>query len=358
MKILYGITKSNFGGAQRYVFDLAVETKRLGHDVAVLCGGDGPLVQKLKAKNIKVILLNRLERDIFIGKEIASFFQILKVLKKERPDIFHINSSKMGGLGGLAGRLNGAKKIIFTSHGWAFSELRPGWQKVLIKFFVWLTILLSHKVICVSEKTREQVSRWPFVKSKLVVIYNGIDKFEIAPRTRTKFTVGTIGELHKIKGHDVLLKAWQKFVRNRDAKLVIIGDGEEKQNLKNMAKNMNIYGSVIFEGAMDDARSLLSNFDIFVFPSRSENLPYAILEAGLAGLPVIASAVGGIPEIIETGANGILVPKEDPEILFSSLILLAEDENLRKRLGTNLKSSIQENFSFEKMAEKTLRLYL
>ena len=136
MKILYGITKSNFGGAQRYVFDLAKAAQEHEHDVSVLCGGDGLLASKLKAKNINVITLDKLERDISITKEISSFFQILKFLREEKPDIFHINSSKMGGLGGLAGRLTGVKKIIFTNHGWAFNEPRPNWQKILIKLLL------------------------------------------------------------------------------------------------------------------------------------------------------------------------------------------------------------------------------
>ena len=358
MKILYGITKSNFGGAQRYVFELATEAKRMGHDVAVLSGGQGALVKNLTKEKIKVIALNELERDIFIAKEFSSFLGILKILKQERPDIFHINSSKMGGLGGLAGRLAGVRKIVFTTHGWAFNEPRPLWQKVIIKFFVWLTILLSHKTICVSEKTKTDVANWPFTKNKLVVIRNGIREFELAPKTpRDALVVGTIGELHRIKGLDILLTAWKKFKKNNKAVLEIIGEGEERQNLENMASNLGISDSVVLKGFVDNARSLLSGFDIFCMPSRSEAMPYALLEAGLAGLPVIATSVGGIPEIIESGVNGVLVPVEDAETLFSTLILLAEDEELRKRLGTNLKSSIQENFSFKKMVEETFALY-
>ncbi|MBI2673890.1 MAG: glycosyltransferase family 4 protein [Candidatus Zambryskibacteria bacterium] len=358
MKILYGITKSNFGGAQLYVFDLARAMKRQGHDVVVLCGGKGILANKLGAEGIRVISLDKTQRDISLDKELVSFFHILKILKQEKPDVFHTNSSKMGGLGSLAGRIAGAKKIIFTAHGWAFNEPRPLWQKTIIKFFVWLTILLSHKTICVSEKTKEQIAHWPFIKKKLVVIHNGITPFKLAERVNPKFTVGTISELHKIKGHDILLKSWQKFIRNRDAQLVIMGDGEERQNLEKMAKNLDISDSVNFKGFVNNARLLLSNFDIFCMPSRSEAMPYTLLEAGLAGLPVIATPVGGIPEIIESGINGVLVPSEDSEALFSTLILLAEDKDLRKRLGANLKASIQENFSFEKTMKKTLQLYL
>lgn len=357
MKILYGITKSNFGGAQRYVFDLAIAMKKRDYEVAVLCGGQGILVEKLSKEKIKVIALNELRRDISIVKEVSAFFRILKVLREEKPDVFHINSSKMGGLGGLAGRLAGIRKIIFTAHGWAFNEPRPTWQKILIKVLVWLTMCLSHKTIFVSEGAKKDVSHWPFIKNKLTVIHNGISIFNLTERKDRSFAVGTIAELHRIKGLDVLLMAWSKFIKNHRAKLVIIGEGEERKNLENMANNLGISDSVTFKGSVDNARSLLSNFDIFCLPSRSEALPYTLLEAGLAGLPVIATTVGGVPEIIESGINGVLVPVEDAEALFSTLILLAEDENLRKRLGANLKASIQENFSFEKMVSKTLALY-
>ena len=113
-----------------------------------------------------------------------------------------------------------------------------------------------------------------------------------------------------------------------------------------------------FKGFIDDARSFLLGLDIFCMPSRSEAMPYALLEAGFAGLPIIATAVGGIPELIENGISGVLIPTENTEILLSSLILLKDNPDLRKRLGTNLKASIQEDFLFEKMAEKTFQLYL
>src|SRR3989344_4108720 len=314
MKILYGITKSNFGGAQRYVFELATEAKKRKHDVAVLCGQKGKLAEKLKEKNIKVIALKNLERDISLMKEVKSFVEIMKVLKKERPDVFHINSSKMGGLGGLAGRL-------------------------------------------------------AFIKNKLQVIKNGIREFELLPRIEARqklvsgispdtLLVGTTSELHKIKGLDVLLIAWSKFIKGRGAKLIIMNNGEEKDNLQNMAKELGISDSVIFKGFIDNARSFLSGFDIFCMPSRSEAMPYAPLEAGFAGLPVIATAVGGIPEVIENGVSGILIPTENTEILLSSLVLLKDNPSLRERLGTNLKASIQEDFSSEQMIAKTFQLYL
>ncbi len=359
MKILYGITKSNFGGAQRYVFDLATEVKKQGHEVFVLCGKGGTLVKKLGEENIKAIEIPSLGRDISIFDDITSFFSIYKILRKEKPGVFHINSSKMGGIGALAGRLAGIKKIIFTSHGWAFNENRSWIEKFIIKFLYWIILVLSHKTICVSEETRRQISKLPFVKNKLLVVHNGITQFSMLPtQPREILIVGALGELHNIKGFDILLKAWGKFVQKHGAKLQILGEGEERKKLEKLADELGVSRLVEFKGYVDNARAELLNFDIFVMPSRSENLPYAILEAGFAGLPVIASKVGGIPEIIENGVSGILVPKEDPETLLSSLILLAEDPELRKRLGGQLQKTIQQEFSLEKMVHDTLNVYV
>jgi len=367
MKILYGITKSNFGGAQRYVYDLAKVMKAQGHDVAVLCGGNGTLVEKLKEENIRVINLPYLQRDISIVDELRSLHFIFRTLFEEKPDIFHTNSSKMGGLGVVTARLAGVKRIIFTGHGWAFNEPRPWWQRPVIKFFTWLTIIGSHKTICVSEKTKKDVEKWPFIKNKLEVIYNGIELFELVPREDNTFTVGAISELHKIKGLDVLLIAWSKFIKNparttvqsgrRQAKLVIMGDGEERENLENMARNLGISDSVDFRGFIENARTHLSSFDIFVMPSRSEAMPCSLLEAGISGRPVIATYVGGIPEVIENGITGALVPPEDPEALLSSLVLFYDNPRMRDRLGDFLKKSVEEKFSKEKMISDTMRSY-
>ena len=367
MKIIYGITKSNFGGAQRYVFDLAREARKAGHDVSVMCGGKGVLVDKLKNHGIRVISIPHLQRDISLVDEFRSLHFIFRTLYEEKPDVFHTNSSKMGGIGNLAGRLAGIKKIIFTSHGWDFNApRRPWYAKIVIKFFVWLTILLSHRTICVSEKTKRDVARLPFVKTKLAVVYNGIENFEILSREQARselgisldeFVVGALSELHPVKGLDILLEAWSMFAKKHNAKLLIFGEGEARDELEELAELLEIKDSVEFRGYVDNARKYLRAFDIFCLPSRSENLPYVILEAGTAGVSTIATNVGGIPEIIETGISGVLVDPEEPDTLFSTLMLLKENKELRKRLGESLKETVLKNFTLKKMAHDTLKAY-
>lgn len=367
MKILYGITKSNFGGAQRYVFDLAIEAKKRGHQVAVLLGGRGLLSEKLEAEGVEVITLDALGRDISPLRDVQSFFHTLNVLHEWQPDVFHTNSSKMGLVGNLAARVTRVPHIIFTAHGWAFNESRPWYQKFVLKLIYWKIVLLSHKTICVSKKTLGDISGWPFISKKLKVVRNGIEPFEVKERTQARrelgvhedgvLVVGTIAELHHIKGLDVLLRAWSKFHKESQTHLFIIGEGEERQHLENMASNLGISESVTFKGFVNNARSLLSAFDIFVLPSRSEAMPYAPLEAGVAGIPVISTSVGGVPEIIESGITGALIPKEDSEALLSSLILFHENPRMRDRLGKDLKKVVEEKFSRQVILDETFNIY-
>ena len=173
LKILYLITKSNFGGAQRYVFDLAIEATRAGHDVIVGFGGNGALATKLNRAGIRTIEIPSLLRDINLTADIKSFFALIDIFGKEIPDIVHLNSSKMGALGACAARLwNGwshllrffnlggkPMHIIFTGHGWAFNEERSDIVRFIIGIAHWITIELSHETIAVSKRTRDQVWR-------------------------------------------------------------------------------------------------------------------------------------------------------------------------------------------------------
>jgi len=196
------------------------------------------------------------------------------------------------------------------------------------------------------------------VSHKLRVVKNGIKPFNLLPCASTNFTVGTLAELHKIKGLDILLKAWAEFIKTgATAKLVIMGGGEELENLKLQARSYKLEASVEFKGFVENARAHLKDFDIFVLPSRSENLPYAVLEAGLAGLSVVATSVGGIPEIIENGKEGLLVTPENVDDLAEAIETLYKDSELRKTLGENLKKKVSSEFSIEKMVEETLSLY-
>ncbi len=210
-KILFVITKSNWGGAQRYVFDLATHLPRDRFAVAVALGGTGAagaqtggLQQKLHEAGVRTIFVPSFVRYISAGSDIQSFFELYHLFKKESPDVVHLNSSKAGGVGALAARLAGVKKILFTVHGWPFWEPRHRGARGLIYMASWFTALLCHRVIVVSDYDLQVARNMPFVAPKVARIYNGIDlhpPLGSGARIRAVFPsgakiTGTVGDLN------------------------------------------------------------------------------------------------------------------------------------------------------------------
>ena len=366
-RILYIITKANWGGAQRYVFDLAISAKGAGHEVLVVSGTEGELTERLRTAGIAVKSIVSLGRDIKIFAELRALRDLVRITRNYSPDVIHGNSSKGGIFSGIAGRICNVPHIVFTAHGWAFNEARPWWQKKIIALVHWKTVLLSHQTICVSQAIARDIAHFPFVRSKLVVITNGIDPAPLLPKDEARthlasFTaplwVGTIAELHPIKQLGVLIQAFAKIAStHQDTVLVLMGEGEERERLETLVQKEGLATRVHFCGQVRDAASYLSALDIFVLPSRSEALAYVLLEAGNASLPVVASNVGGIPEVITNQENGILVPSGDSGAIAEALTTLLGNEALRAKLGRALHERVLRVFSKEKMLRETLARY-
>ncbi len=372
IKVCYVITKGNWGGAQKYVYTLATMLPKEKFDTVVILGAGEILKEKLEAAGIKVYELKSLKRDIRTWSEIKSFFTLFGIIWKVKPDILHLNSPKASGLGSLAGRMLFVHRIIQTVHGWSFNENRQAHSEFLIRFFSWITTILCHKTIVIAQREKEQVEVMPLVKdSKIVIVRNGVEKInfkdkgvaqkEIMSRIGKtdigdKLWIGTISELHKNKGLEYAISAVSKITSN--FAFFIIGEGEERKTLEDLAAINNLENKIFFVGFMDNANQYLKAFDIFTLTSIKEGLPYSVLEAGLAGLPVVASNVGGIPDIIDNGINGILVAKTKTGEIKRALEYMTEKPKEAKEFGLKLQSKIEKEFSIEQMMEKTLEVYI
>ncbi|MBX9765233.1 glycosyltransferase [Patescibacteria group bacterium] len=301
-KILYLITKANWGGAQRYVYDLATNLPKDRFEVQVAFGTEGLLEKKLREKNIPTSPIKGMQRDVSVSADLNSFFELLNLFRKEKPDIVHLNSSKAAGIGALAARIAGVPKIIFTAHGWPFGESRNAFSRALIYFFSWLTALFSHKVITVSDYDLRVAKEMPFVTGKVVRIYNGIGPQTFSPGDviRQSFPkgariTGTIGELNKNKNHIALIEDTKN---NADMYVAIVGEGELRELLEKKIEEYGLQSRVKLFGFIE-AREALKGFDEFALPSIKEGLPYVLLEAKAAGLPIVANRVGGVGEILD-----------------------------------------------------------
>ncbi len=365
MKILYIITKSNWGGAQKYVFDLATYMKNMGHDVSVAFGGEGKLAEKLKNKNIKTLKIENLERDISLSKEIKVAKRLFRILKSESFDIVHLNSSKVGALGGILARLARIKKIVFTAHGFPFREERGRLEIFLIKILSWLSIIFSSYTICVSEKDYNDVKNWPLVKKKIKVIWNGIEDIYFTKEEREeekegeKIKIVSIGELHKNKGFTFGVQAIKELIKERKdfAWSIYTFGGDEENALREEIKKENLENFIEIIKTKESSEKVLEDFDIYFLPSIKEGLPYVLLEASLATLAIVASDTGGVNEIVENEKTGYLVESKDILGFKNALKSLIENKELRKEYSFFAREKVLNNFSKEKMINSTLGLY-
>lgn len=382
LKVVLAITKSNWGGAQRYVFDIATGLAPHIYDVTVIAGGEGRLIDKLKEASVKTISVDTLKRDIGVFKDLRSFISFVRIIRRERPDILHSNSSKMGLFGALAGRITGVPRIIFTAHGWAFTEERRRFEKIMFFLAHYLTVIMYHITITVSEETKSYIQSDPIISKKLRVIHNGIEIPELLNREESRsmilsalpkdtqdkilkdgaLWIGTISELHPNKGLTFALQALsiQDQDKNRTNKSVfmIIATGELEARLRAEATELGIDDRVFFLGYIPNASIYLKAFDVFTLTSITEGLPYVLLEAGAAGLPVVASAVGGIGEIITDMKSGILIQPRQPKEIAAALSFYETRPDTRLEFGASLQENVRKNFLISYMREKTYNLYI
>jgi glycosyltransferase involved in cell wall biosynthesis len=367
-KVLFVVTKSNFGGAQRYVYDLATRLPRDKFHVAVACGPDadghtGHLSFLLEKKEIPTIEIPALTRDVRIVDDIRAFFALAGLFRAEQPDIVHLNSSKAGGLGALAARLSGVPRIVFTIHGLPADEERPRIQRAMIAFATWLTAALAHRTITLSQDAFERVRRLPFLFKKTSLVYNGIEPVEfltpsdarkqlraIDPAIPDGFLLGSIGELHANKGFDLAIDALPPHLH-----FVVIGAGEEKEALMARAKDNGTTDRVHFLGFVPDAARYLRAFDAFLLPSRKEGLPYVLLEAALAHVPIIASDIPGVRDVVLPDFTGILVGRTPAEVV--SAVGRLQDPALVQSLTEEMATRVRTVFSMQQMLAKTVACY-
>ncbi len=294
-KVTFVITKANWGGAQRYVYDLATHLPPEQFEVQVAYGQPGLLDKKLREAGVAVHPILSLARDVSLGADLRSFAELYRLFKKEQPHAVHLNSSKAGGVGALAANLAGVPNIVFTIHGLPEDEVRNPLAKWLIKLATRFTILLCDKVIAVSADNHRRIS-------KSTLIYNGIAPVAFGPGSaiRAAFPpsvhiTGTVGELTHNKNHIALI---EQAKSNPAMYVAIVGEGELRLMLEQKIKEYGLGERVKLFGFMP-AAEVLKGFDTFALPSLKEGLPYVLLEAKMAGLPIVANRVGGVGEVLD-----------------------------------------------------------
>jgi sugar transferase (PEP-CTERM/EpsH1 system associated) len=353
----------DFGGLERVVLDLIREGQKRGQRVTVVClERPGVLAAQVEALGTALHCVHKRP-----GLLRVSAMRRLKALFREiRPQVVHTH--QIGALlyAGPAARAGGIPLVVHTEHGKHYAERRRT---------RWLGRLAGHfatRFFCVSEDIGAEVRGCAIVPGrKIIVLSNGIDTARFRERRDPQAlraslgippgapVVGTIGRVCEVKRQDVLLRA---FVRLRkqvpEVRLVLVGDGPLMGDLRGLAASLGLGESVNFVGYQAQPERFLHLMDVLTLTSRSEGMPLSILEAWAAEVPVVASRVGGLPELIEDGRNGLLFPAGDEAALAGALHRLIVHPPLARQLGEAGRLEVEARFSLDRMADDYQRHYL
>jgi glycosyltransferase involved in cell wall biosynthesis len=359
MKIGYLITRMDeYGGAQVHVRDLAMWMKQKGHEVVVYSGAPGVVSDELIAAGIEYHEIPSLHRSIHPLKDYRAVRECVRALRDTRPDILTCHSSKAGIVGRIAARLAGIPSV-FTAHNWTFRRGAPLAFRPVYWAMEWAGARFGDHCITVSEFGRRQALCAKIAKpDNITAINNGMP--DITPVKRDETTTGPvritmIARIGWPKDHVLLINALSKL-KAQPWILNLVGGGDDGA-LRALAKACGIEDRVNFMGERRDIADILGNTDLFVLTSTWEGFPLSILEAMRAGLPVIASDVGGVRESVHDGENGFCVAASDIAALQSALETLVQNAPMRARMGRKGREMFENHFLFEDMAAKTLAVY-
>jgi glycosyltransferase involved in cell wall biosynthesis len=354
-RLLVLVTLAETGGAQTYVSSLLPALVER-YDVTVAAHGDGPLRERAVAVGARFVPLRSVRRPINTLRDVRGLVELAFLMRRLRPHAVHANSSKAGILGRVAARLTGVPVRIFTVHGWAF-RAATGRTAVLYRFLERLVSPLTTTFVCVSEsECAAGIAARTCDPRRTVVIRTGIDLDtpRASPADEPPRIV-SVGRLAYPKDPVTFVRALAAL-NGRDFSALLVGDGPQRAAVQAALASLPAAARTRLVGDRHDVRALLAASQVFVLATRSEGLPLTVLEAMAAGLPVVASRVGGIPELVVDGETGLLVPPGDPVGLADAIARLLDDRRLRERLGAAGRSRVEQHFGRDAFVEAHLEL--
>lgn len=355
-RVLVVITLAEVGGAQTYVASL-LPALTARFEVVVAAHGPGPLVEAAVAAGARVVELRQVRRSLNPVRDLFGLIELIRLFRRERPALVHLNSSKVGILGRLAAAVARVPVRIVTVNGWAFSA-HTGLEAAFYRLVSRLVRPLATAIICVSEAERALgLGAGACSLGQAVVIPNGvpIPPDPGARPDREPPILITVTRLQAPKDTVTLIRALRRL--EEDCRCLVVGDGPERSAVEDAAARHDGRSRVELLGERGDVNALLAKSDLFVLASRSEGLPLSILEAMAAGLPVIASAVGGVPELVQDGETGRLVAAGDERALADAIDEALADAELRARWGAAGRERAIARFSVDVCREAHVELF-
>ncbi|MDQ5821324.1 MAG: glycosyltransferase family 4 protein [Actinomycetota bacterium] len=380
VRVLRVIARLNMGGPALHVSYLTAGLAKRGYETTLVAGslapGEDSMAFVADELGVDVVRIDELHREISPARDVIAAVRLARLIRKVRPHILHTHTAKAGAVGRFAAVLAGDARppvVVHTFHGHVlrgyFGPLQTGVFRQLERALARSTTAL----VAVSPQVRDDLVQLDVAPAtRFAVVRLGIELDQRVAqgangRVHTRrvlgigegpFTVGWIGRMTGIKRTDDVLLAF-KSLRERgiDARLCLVGDGPDRDQVERRAHELGVMRETLFLGYQEEVASFFAAFDVFVLPSANEGTPVTAIEALAAGKPVVATRVGGTPDVVRDGQDGFLVAPGDVDALADRLAELATDPKLRERMGEAARARVRERYSVERLVDDVDRLY-
>jgi glycosyltransferase involved in cell wall biosynthesis len=379
-KILRVIARLNMGGPALHVAYLTAGLRERGYDTTLVAGtlarGEDSMAFVAEGLGVDVVSIPELGREISPLRDVFATIRLAALIRRERPEILHTHTAKAGTVGRVAAILAGRARppiVVHTFHG---HVLRGYFGPVRSRLFLLLERWLARHtttLIAVSPQVRDDlVALGVAAPEKFTVVRLGIELeervgAEADGRDETRrylgippdrFAVGWVGRMTAVKRTDDVLDGFKRLrAQGVDAMLCLVGDGPDRAGLERRAHELGIIKDTLFLGYQEDVGPLYAAFDALVLPSGNEGTPVSVIEALAAGTPVVATRVGGVPDVVRDGEDGFLVELGESEEFAERLAELARDPALRERLGAAGRARVLPRYAVERLVDDIDRLY-
>ena len=354
------------GGVERYLQTLFKYSDKEQVENILVCSQNYDY-KKMKSLADRVIVL-KMAHQINPSSDIKVEKALRRIIKQLKPDIVYAHSSKAGALARIAD-LGLKNKVIYNPHGWAFNMQQSAKKKEMYKWVEKVSAHFCDKIVCISDAERESALRGKICKpSKLQVIYNGIDLEEIektAPMSRAQlgipedaFVVGMVGRLSKQKAPDTFVKA-ANLIKEKipTAFFLMVGDGELRDQVESLINQYDLGSSFLITGWVDTPTAYMKIMDVGMLLSRWEGFGLVLPEYMACGVPIVATNVDAIPNIIRDGVNGLLVKKDNYYEATKQVMVLYDNFEIKNKIVENATQCVNDKFNGQRVAQESQEIY-
>lgn len=375
LKVARIISRLNIGGPSHQAIHLTRALAERGFDTILVVGREAPQEGNLFAlaaeHGVHPVVVDELGRELDPKRDLSTLARLIRLFRQHRPDIVHTHLAKAGAVARLAAWLTGVPVIVHTYHGHVFrGYFSPARTRVFLGVERALA-RITNALIAISPLQQREIAEYLAVPmQKLHLVPNGFDLEPFGEPEKAggfrcslglsdgEMLVGIVGRLTAIKDHQLFLQAAALVAaRHSGVQFVVVGDGELREQLEGTALALGIKNRVHFTGWRTDMPEIFADLTLSVLTSRNEGTPTAIIESLASRCPVVATAVGGVPDLITDGAEGFLVAERSADLLADRILALLADQGLRQRMGEAGRRKMRQNHRLPALVDNITNLY-